>query len=280
MPLYHIIILAIVQGISEFLPISSSGHLILTHALLHEGPGQPDYWGETLTLDIAVHVGSLLAILLYFRKDIWQVVLGGVDLLSAHKNGLSQRAKLCLFLIAGTIPVVIIGLILHIYEPAWARSLQLAAWGLVIFGILLGVADLKCPTTRTGADLTLKDVMIIGLAQCLALLPGTSRSGITMTAGRFLGLSRVEAARFSFLLGSIAIAGAGFLAALGLIENPPSNGLWLDIAVGVVVSCLAALGAMHILMKWLTRSSFMVFVWYRVGLGLFLLVLLYTGMLG
>ena len=279
MPLYHIIILAIVQGISEFLPVSSSGHLILTHALLHTGPGQPDYWGNTLTLDIAVHVGSLLAIILYFRKDIGQIILGGLDLFCAHKNGLTQRSKLCLLLIAATIPVVIIGTLLHIYEPVWARSLQVAAWSLLIFGIVLGVVDKMCPTVRTGADLRLKDVMIIGLAQCLALIPGTSRSGITMTAGRFLGLTRVEAARFSFLLGSVAIAGAGVLGAIDVFKNP-TDALLVDIAVGIVVSCLAALGAMHILMKWLTRSSFMVFVYYRVALGILLLLFLYSGVLG
>lgn len=277
MPLYHIIILAIVQGLSEFLPISSSGHLILTHAVLQRGQGAIDYWGETLTMDIAVHVGTLLAVLLYFRRDIGEMLLGVWDILRTRRVQTPAGWR-ALLLVAGSVPVVAAGLVLHMYEPEWARSLQVAAWSLIIFGIVLGVADRYCPTTRSVENMTLKDALIVGLAQMLALIPGTSRSGITMTAARALGFSRVEAARFSFLLGSIAISGAGAMGALDLIRNP-SEAMLIDVAVGIAVSCVAALGAVHFLMRWLQRGSFQVFMWYRIALGVLLLGLLHFGIL-
>ena len=278
MPLYYIIILALVQGVSEFLPISSSGHLILTHAILHQGNGPVDYWGENLTLDIAVHVGSLLAILVYFRQDIRDMLLGLVEILRKRRIE-SQAGRMALMLVAGTIPVVIAGLAMHVIEPFWGRSLQVAAWSLILFGIILGLADKFCPKERTLESLTLRDAVLVGLAQMLALIPGTSRSGITMTAARALGFSRVDAARFSFLLGTLAISGAGALGALDLLENPSAALLW-DVVVGIAVSCLAALGAVHFLMNWLKRASFSLFVWYRIGLGLVLLGLIQAGILG
>ena len=277
MPLHHIIILAIVQGISEFLPVSSSGHLILTHAILNRDSGPVDYWGESLTLDISVHVGSLIAVLVYFRKDVFDMIVGFFDLIKTRslQNPAGRRA---LFLIAGSVPVMIAGLALNILEPAWARSLQVAAWSLIVFGIILGIADKYCPARRSVEQMTLKDAVLVGFAQMLALIPGTSRSGITMTMARALGFSRVEAARFSFLLGTIAISGAGALGAMDLLANPDAA-LLIDVAVGIVVSCIAALGAVHFLMRWLGRASFAVFVWYRVGLGLLLLGLIYGGIL-
>lgn len=277
MPLYYIVILALVQGISEFLPISSSGHLILTHAILHQSDGPVDYWGESLTLDIAVHVGSLLAILLYFRRDILEMLLGFWVILQTRRLD-DPAGRRGLLLVAGTIPVVVVGMLIHTFEPAWARSLHVAAWSLVIFGVVLGLADKYGPRTRQIDSMTLKDALLVGMAQCLALIPGTSRSGITMTMARALGFSRVEAARFSFLLGTLAISGAGALGAIDLIENPDAA-LLTDVATGIIVSCLAALGAVHFLMKWLQKASFALFVWYRVGLGVLLLVLLYTGVL-
>lgn len=278
MPLYHIIILAIIQGISEFLPVSSSGHLILTHALLQHGQENIDYWGDNLTIDIAVHVGTLLAVILYFRKDIMQMACGGIDILRTRKVA-TPGGKMLLLLIAASIPVVIAGLILHVLEPSWARSLQVAAWSLIIFGILLGIADKRGATDKPLEKITLKDAMLIGLAQMLALIPGTSRSGITMTAARFLGFSRVDAARFSFFLAIIAISGAGAIGALKILENP-EPGMLIDIAVGITISCLAALGAVHFLMRWLQTASFQIFVWYRVALGALLLALIHAGILG
>ncbi|MFN3826082.1 MAG: undecaprenyl-diphosphate phosphatase [Micavibrio sp.] len=275
MPLFHIIILAIVQGISEFLPISSSGHLILTHHLLGSNGNM---WGDTLTMDIAVHVGTLAAIMLYCWKDLRRM-LGAAIRVATRQSADPADTRLIVYLVAASVPVLALGLVFHMLEPEWARSLHVAAWSLIICGILLGLADRFMPTTHSVEKMTFKDALIIGFAQMLALIPGTSRSGITMTAARALGFSRVEAARFSFLLATISISAAGAVGILDLIRNP-SAALWLDAAIGAAVAFVAALGAVHFLMKWLTSHSFMPFVIYRVLLGILLLGLLHQGILG
>lgn len=274
MPLFHVIILAIVQGLSEFLPVSSSGHLILTHHLLGSNE---DMWGDALTMDIAVHVGTLIAIIIYCWKDLMAMLKGCLRVASGKAKD-PQEIRLVGFLIVASIPVLALGFAFHILEPAWARSLPVAAWSLIIFGILLGIADKFMPIVRTVESMTWKDAIIVGLAQMLALIPGTSRSGITMTAARGLGFSRVEAARFSFLLAVISVSGAGAVGVIELLDNP-SAALLLDMAVGAAVSCIAALLAMHALMKWLVSHSFMPFVIYRVLLGILLLVLIHQGVL-
>lgn len=275
MPLFHIIILAIVQGLSEFLPISSSGHLILTHHLLGNAGNM---WGEALTMDIAVHVGTLIAIIIYCWKDLMAMLKGCIRVATGKARD-KNEIRLVGFLIVGSIPVLALGFTFHMMEPAWARSLPVAAWSLIIFGILLGIADKFMPTVRTVETMTLKDAVLIGLAQMLALIPGTSRSGITMTAARGLGFSRVEAARFSFLLAVISVSGAGAVGVLEFLEKPSAE-LLTEMAIGAAVSCLAALAAMHFLMKWLVSHSFMPFVVYRVLLGIVLLVMIYGGYLG
>lgn len=274
MPLFHIILLAIVQGISEFLPISSSAHLILTHHLLGNGGNM---WGEALTMDIAVHIGTLIAIIVYCWKDLIAMAQGCLRVATGKARD-KNEIKLVSFLIVASLPVLALGFIFHLTEPAWARSLPVAAWSLIIFGILLGLADKFMPVLRTVEDMKWKDALIIGCAQMLALIPGTSRSGITMTAARSLGFSRLEAARFSFLLAVIATSGAGAVGVLDFLKNP-DIALLTNMAIGAAVSCVAALGAMHFLMKWLTSHSFMPFVIYRILLGVLLLVLIYSGVI-
>jgi len=275
MPLLHVIILAIVQGLSEFLPISSSGHLILTHHLMGDGH---DMWGDTLTMDIAVHVGSLVAIVIYCWKDLIAMAKGCLRVATGKARD-KNEVRLVAFLVVASIPVLALGLVFHILEPQWARSLPVAAWSLIVFGILLGLADKFMPMTRNVEHMTWKDAIIVGFAQMLALIPGTSRSGITMTAARGLGFSRVEAARFSFLLAVISVSGAGAVGVLEFLEKPSAE-LLTEMAIGAAVSCLAALAAMHFLMKWLVSHSFMPFVVYRVLLGIVLLVMIYGGYLG
>ncbi len=273
MPLLHIVILAIVQGISEFLPISSSGHLIITHALLGTGG---DNWGDSLTLDIAVHIGTLLAALIYFRADILAMLRGLVSRQVSAENETGKR--LAFFLVAASVPILVLGFVLHLTEPSWLRSVTVTAWALIIFGVLLGVVDRIKPSDRTISSLGFREAMIIGFAQMLSMIPGTSRSGITMTAARFLGLSRVEAARFSLLLGIVAISAAGLVGIVDLFEKPDPD-LWLTAAAGIAVSFLAGISAIHVLLKWLARSTLMPFAIYRVVLGALLLVLVYTGAL-
>lgn len=275
MSIFHIIILAIVQGITEFLPISSSGHLILTHALLTPGNGSQNFFGATLTMDIAVHIGSLIAVLIYFRKDIFAMMKAGINILKT-RTITGPESRMLVFIIAGSVPVMALGLIIHLTEPAWARSLQVIGWTMLGFGVLLGVADKIGTKERTTNDMTWRDAIIIGLAQMLALIPGTSRSGVTMTAARFLGFKRVEAARYSFLLSVVAISAAGMVGLLDFLQDPQPD-MMVGLCVGIAVSFLAAIGAIHFLMTWLGRASFSLFVWYRVALGLVLLALLYTG---
>ncbi|WP_254305700.1 undecaprenyl-diphosphate phosphatase [Sphingopyxis sp. BSNA05] len=198
MTFMQMLLLAIVQGVTEFLPISSSGHLILL-------PVFTGYADQGPMIDIAVHVGSLLAIITYFFKDVWSLGRGGLATIGIGQAPAEKR--LFWWIILGTIPAVIVGLFLKTggYLDGF-RSTTLVAVNLIVYGILLGIADRFGRQVKSFEDLTLKDGIIVGLAQAMALIPGTSRSGVTMTAARFLGYTRVEAARFSFLLSIPAVA--------------------------------------------------------------------------
>ena len=272
MPLFHIVILALVQGISEFLPISSSGHLILAHeALGHEG------FEINLILDIAVHVGTLFAVLLYFRKDVMHMACG---LLCGARGKHADPAgrRLLIFVILASLPVIIAGLIMHSVMPDMWRSVTVTAWCTLIFGVVLWWADKKGAQTRTVDDIGAKDAIFIGFAQVLALIPGVSRSGITMSAARYLGINRTESARFSMLLAMVAISGAGLLGSLSLIESG-DLALGLDVLLAVVFAFVSALAALHLMMRWLEKSSFTPFVIYRIALGVLLLGLIYGGII-
>jgi undecaprenyl-diphosphatase len=192
MSIEQIVVLAIVQGITEFLPISSSGHLILIPVMT----GWPD---QGLVTDVMVHVGSLFAILVYFWRDVLRLAGGVFSLLRLR---LSDDARLVLYIVLATIPAIVFGLVLKATGLLdRIRGIEVVAWNAVIFGLLLLIADRTGARAKRMADLTLHPALMIGLAQALALIPGTSRSGITITAARFLGFERAEAARFSFLLG-------------------------------------------------------------------------------
>jgi len=269
MPLYHIIILAVIQGITEFLPVSSSGHLVLTHSLL--GDGKTDLcWETNRLMDVAVHVGTLLSVLLYFRKDILMMLCG---ILKPQSDGF----KLGFYLALASIPVVIAGLGLQMIKPSFLCLVEVMAWMMLIFGIVLYFAD-KVDDAKEIKDMNWKSALLIGFSQMLALIPGVSRSGITMTSARFLGFSRVEAARFSLLLSIVAISGAGFLTSIDLIETGNIT-LGFDILTAVALSFIAGYIAISLMMKWLSKSTFMPFVIYRVVLGVALLGLIYSGLL-
>lgn len=263
MTLLQQLIIAIVQGITEFLPISSSGHLILI-------PYVTDFPDQGPLIDVAVHIGSLLAIILYFRKDVMGLARGGFATVGLG-NDPAQR-RLFLYVVAGTIPAVALGLFLKLggYLEGF-RSTDLVATNLIIYGLLLGAADRWGRQVKTYEDLILRDAVLVGLAQALALIPGTSRSGSTMTAARALGYERVEAARFSFLLAIPAVAGAGLLAALDLADA--SAQMQWDATLTGIFTFVAALLTMVFLMNFLRRASMLVFVIYRVALGLALLAI-------
>lgn len=260
----NIAVLALVQGITEFLPVSSSGHLVLVPALT----GWPD---QGLLIDVALHVGTLGAVMLYFHRDLWAMVAG----LTRHVRGRRDPgARLAGFLVVGTVPALLAGWLLNRYDPAGIRGLDVIAWATFGFGILLYVADKLGMTVRRIEHLKFGDVVIIGLAQALALIPGTSRAGITMTAGRYLGLERREAARFSMLLSIPVILGAGSVKAWELYQLGDAR-LTAVALIAAGMAFVAALVAIAVLMAWLRRSSFTPFVVYRVALGAFLLAVVY-----
>lgn len=251
------LLIALVQGISEFLPISSSGHLILIPyltSLPDQGP----------LIDVAVHVGSLLAIILYFFRDVGGLVRGGLATVGIGKA--PEQRRLLAWIAVGTVPAVAVGAFLKFggYLESF-RSTDLVAFNLIFYGLLLGIADRWGRQTKSYEDLTLRDALIVGVAQAFALIPGTSRSGVTMTAARALGYERVEAARFSFLLSIPAVAGAGLLAAIDL-RDATADLRW-DALIAGGLTFLAAFATMAFLMRFLRKASMLIFVIYRVALG-------------
>ncbi|WP_075995253.1 undecaprenyl-diphosphate phosphatase [Salaquimonas pukyongi] len=264
MTIEQIIVLAIVQGITEFLPISSSGHLILIPAFT----GWPD---QGVVTDVMVHVGSLFAVIAYFWRDVLKLIGGGIDLLRLRINDNSRMAG---YILLATIPAVLFGIFLNASGLGNSlRSVELVAWNAVIFGILLYAADVFGPHLKKMEDMKLAPALIIGVAQALALIPGTSRSGITMTAARLMGFERPEAARFSFLLGIPAIAGAGAFVTLDFLESGqqiPPDAIW-----AAALTFLAALAAIALLMAMVKRVSFLIFMIYRLLLALLLFAMLY-----
>lgn len=258
MPFYYLCILALVQGITEFLPISSSGHLILLPSLL----GEDD---QGLALDVAVHVGTLLAVMLYFRKDIFGIIRAYTFDLRKTEAQHTFNRKLGFYILLGSIPVIIAGFIMHMLLPEGLRDPRIIIATTLIFGLALWVADRK-QGERPLNTLNWRHALIIGCAQILALIPGTSRSGITITAALFLGFTRTEAARFSMLLGIPAIAGAGTLSTIDII-NSGDTILQTDALISGALSFITAYAAIFIMMRWLKSSTFTPFVIYRMILG-------------
>ena len=264
MLLYHIIILAIVQGLTEFLPISSSGHLALTHHFFGGGVN-----AQTLLFDIAVHVGTLFAVLLYFRHDVVSMISG---VFKGIKDPSNDGLHLALKIIVASLPVIIAGYILMANMPNWVGSIEVIGWMTLLFGIVLWLADKYGPRGKTIETLSYKNAFLVGFAQILALIPGVSRSGIPMTAGRMVGLEPSQAARFSLFLAMVAISGAGALTGLDLIEAQ-DLALSLDILTAVFFSFISGDLAIHLMLKWLEKHGFGVFVVYRIILGAALLIL-------
>jgi undecaprenyl-diphosphatase len=263
----HILVLAIVQGVTEFLPISSSAHLVLLPVVT----GWPD---QGLVIDVAAHFGSLLAVLAYFWRDVLGLFGGFLRLVFRRER--TREGLLAVFIVIATVPAVLVGLAIKEVWPGGIRDPEVIGFTAVGFGLVLWLADRFGPARRGMMELGWRGALAIGCAQAIALVPGTSRSGITMTAGRLLGLTRVEAARFSFLLSIPAIAGASLLEGAELAGSG-DHGLYLDAALSAGLTFLAALAAIVWLMRWLRRATFLPFVVYRVALGLGLLGWLYLG---
>ncbi len=274
MPLYLLAILALVQGITEFLPISSSGHLDLTWIGFHglgAVPAEMDARQE-LVLDIAVHVGTLGAVCLYYWRDLARM------LLSLFHRRPDPYRRLIILLILATLPILVVGYLVKDLLPYLKGDLALIGWTTLGFGLLLWIADRSGMTLRSIEHLGFKDALFLGAAQVLALIPGTSRSGITMTAARALGMERSDAARFSLLMSIPTILAAGLFAGLE-VRKIESATLGFDAVVAAGLAFVSALLAIAVMMAWLKRSSFLPFVVYRILLGGLLLFLVYSGTL-
>ena len=261
MELLQILLLALVQGITEFLPVSSSAHLILANQLF----GWAD---QGLVMDVAVHVGSLLAVMLYFRQDLWAMVTGrGSD--EGHFPEVDPR-KLLLWLVVATIPLVVAGYLLAGFVGTELRSVKVIAWASIGFGLLLALADQLRGRLAGAVQLTGGRVLAMGLAQALALIPGTSRSGITMTAGLALGLDRQSASRFAFLLAIPALAAAGTYSVWEMIRSA-YHPAWADFLLAVGSSAVGAWLCIGAFLRLVDRLGMMPFVIYRILLGLAIL---------
>lgn len=272
MTLLEQLFLAFIQGATEFLPVSSSAHLILGRTLfqwlgLASSEMSP---AEELAFDVALHVGSLGAVLVYFRDEVRLML---ASLFDAIRGTPSANVVTLRNLIVATVPIVIAGLLLKGLVTDLARNVELIAVTTILFGLLLWAADRRTERKSQLEDLSLRDAVLVGLAQCVAIVPGVSRSGICMTAGRFLGLDRSLSARFALLLSIPTILGAGMLAAVDLARAGDMV-LTADAATGAVFAFFSAWAAIALLMRWLKAGSYLPFVIYRLALGAILVLLL------
>lgn len=267
MTVFNLFLIAVLQGLTEFLPISSSGHL----ALLPTLTGQPD---QGLAIDVAVHVGSLFAVVMYFWSDVRSAALGCLRLARGKVD--TQGAFLALLLGLATIPVILVGLVVKLtgFDEA-LRSVAVIGWATLGFGLVLYWADRTGETTRTATSWTIKDAVIMGMAQVLSLIPGTSRSGITITAARRLGYDREGAAKLAMLMSIPTIVASGLLLSLDVIGQADWQ-MARDGLLAAVFSFGAALLALVVMMRLLKSVSFTPYVIYRVVLGTLLLLYAYS----
>lgn len=264
MPLMTLIILAAIQGLTEFLPISSSGHLVF----------MPQFFNMTdqgLEIDVAVHLGSMFAVVLYFHRDVLGLFTGLFDYFTCRRT---DNARLMEMVVIATVPILIAGALLHSFVPHGIRSVEVIGWATLVFGVILGISD-RCDFNDSIIEKkTNAAAFVIGLAQILALIPGTSRSGITMTAARFLKINRVQAGRFSMLLSIPAILAASLITGYDVYHAGDTQS-YADMIYAVVISFVTAFAAIHFFMRWISKFSFMPFVVYRIVLGIGILAYIY-----
>jgi undecaprenyl-diphosphatase len=265
MPLFHIIVLALIQGLTEFLPVSSSAHLILTGQLM----GWED---QGLVFDLATHIGTLLAVLLYFRQDLTNMLLSCVQPVTTAQQ--AQSRSMVGFLALASIPALLFGFLARDLVELYLRDLRIIAATTLVFGGLLWLADSLGRRQRTLQDMNWRSALVIGLAQAMALVPGVSRSGITLTFGRFLGFNSDAAARFSFLLSIPITAAAGGYGALKMVLGEASIN-WQVFLLGFGFSALAGWICIAAFLTLLQKVGLLPFILYRLALGLFLLWLVF-----
>lgn len=267
MPLFHLLIIALIQGVTEFLPVSSSGHLILI-------PNLTGLQDQGQVIDVAAHVGTLAAVVLYFWADV-RVGLAGIPRMLTGRID-TPGSKLAFLLALATIPVILFGLALKLtgFDEV-LRSTAVIGWTMLGFGLVLFWADRKDPSPKSDTDWSLKEAIVMGLWQAVALIPGTSRSGITITAGRLLGYQRHDAAKLSMLMSIPTIFASGALLTAQVIETADAAAA-RDGAIVAAMSFLSALLALSLMMRLLRSTSFTPYVIYRVILGVILLFIAYA----
>ena len=263
MTVFQAVVLGTLQGLAEFLPISSSAHLSLAPWFLGwEDPG--------LGFDVALHVGTLVALLWYFRREWIELTQAALSILR-HRRVQSVEEKRVVLLVIATIPAGIAGLLLEEYAETVFRAPMITAVALIVLGLILWVVDLKAPSTRPIGNLTARDALMVGLAQCLALVPGVSRSGATITAGRALSLDRQSAAVFSFLMSMPIIAAAAIFKVPDAVRE---IGLSAPLVAGILAAALSSWFAIAVLLRYVSRHNYAVFAVYRIALGVAVLLLL------
>ncbi|WP_339796912.1 undecaprenyl-diphosphate phosphatase [uncultured Hyphomonas sp.] len=275
MSLLQLAIIALLQGTTEWLPVSSSGHVLLAAGFFEASPG------DELLINAVSNLGTLLAMLIYFRKDVTSAIAGGFELVAApiSKSPLSKGARLAAAVIVATPVAVLVAFAYEKFLPdsmlESMRSIYVVAATTIIFGALLWWADVKGARDRKEEDMTMWHAFLIGATQAIAaILPGTSRSGITMTAARAFGYDRTEAARFSMLIGAPILAAAGLYGAMGLVTADATETV-LTLKDGLIVASIAfitGLASIWFLMSLLSRMSFLPFVLYRFALGAVLIL--------
>ncbi len=264
MSMFEAFVLALIQGFTEFLPVSSSAHLILPSAIF----GWKD---QGLAFDVAVHVGTLLAVMGYFRQEV--VLLLKAFFRSIFKKERSKEATLAWMIVLATLPACVLGFVIKDIVELYLRSAWVIAFTCIIFGLLLWWVDKNAKAKLDEYQTTPKNAFFIGLAQALAMIPGTSRSGATMTMALYLGYTREAAARFSFLMSIPIILLAGTYLSLNLIQSEAAVH-WQPLAVGVLVSFVSAYACIHVFLKLVTKVGMLPFVIYRLVLGIALVVFL------
>ena len=262
MALEIIIILSLIQGITEFLPISSSAHLIII----------PEFFlniDSSRGFDVSLHFGSLLAVIYYLKKDLIIIISDTIFFKKDNEGFIILKN-----LIISTIPVIIVGFLVHINNFDIIRSLEVIGWTTLIFGILLGIADRNLKVVKYFKSLNLKDALVIGIAQTLAIIPGTSRSGIVITAGLYMGFSRFDASKYSLLLSIPVIIAATTLESINLFIE---KGFFFnnEMIMGIILSFCVALITITLFMKWINKASLKIFVAYRIMLGILILIYAY-----
>ena len=275
MPIFHAIVLGLVQGLSEFLPISSSGHLLLVPWLLEWN----DLDDESVkkSFDVALHAGTLVAVLGYFRNDVITYIREGTKLVFTRTKPTTPDGRLAWLFVLATVPAAAIGALFEDKIDGALGTPTIIAVSLILFGVILGWAD-RIVGRRDVQDFQTKDALIVGAAQALALNPGTSRSGITMTAARAIGFTRDSAVRISFVMSLPVIAGAVLFKGYEFFTDPADNSdLYIPMLVGIVTSAISGLAAVWGTIKLVSTKSFMPFVVYRVAIGCVMLALIVTG---